>query len=70
MKHILPLLFFFLTINLSAQLREFQITERKADGTSVVESNTEYPYTAYFNFQDLDCYFRIKRWFCCGCCLN
>ena len=55
------LTFLFLMIcgfSLSAQLREFYITEREPDGTSVVQANTEYPDNAmilvYSNLEGLD----------------
>ncbi len=43
MKHLFPLIFLLTTISLSAQLREFHITEREPDGTSVVQASTDFP---------------------------
>jgi hypothetical protein len=43
MKHLFPLIFLLTTISLSAQLREFHITERKPDGTSVGQASTDFP---------------------------
>jgi hypothetical protein len=58
MKHLLPLIFLLTTISLSAQLREFHITEREPDGTSVVQASTDYPDNAmilvYSALQGLD----------------
>lgn len=55
-------MYFFVFLLLShfsiAQLREFHITERKPDGTSVVQANTEYPDNAmilvYSDLEGLD----------------
>jgi archaellum component FlaF (FlaF/FlaG flagellin family) len=58
MKHVLLFLCFFLTSSLSAQLKEFHITEREPDGTSVVQASTEYPDNAmiliYSDLEGLD----------------
>jgi hypothetical protein len=58
MKHLLPLIFLLSTLSLTAQLREFHITERAPDGTSVVQANTDYPDNAmilvYSDLQELD----------------
>ncbi len=58
MKLLYPLLFLLTTLSLSAQLKEFHITEREPDGTSVVQANTDYPDNAmilvYSDLQELD----------------
>jgi hypothetical protein len=43
MKHLYPLIFIFTTLSLSAQLKEFHITEREPDCTSVVQASTDFP---------------------------
>ena len=43
MKFLFFAIYLILTLNLSAQLREFHITEHEQDGTSVVQASTEYP---------------------------
>lgn len=58
MKPLYPLLFLLTTLSLSAQLKEFHITEREPDGTSVVQASTDYPDNAmilvYSDLQELD----------------
>ncbi|TVQ81475.1 MAG: hypothetical protein EA358_00695 [Flavobacteriales bacterium] len=59
MKPLFPLLFLLTTISLSAQLREFHITEREPDGTSVVQASTDFPDNAMILV-----YSDLKRWDC------
>ncbi|MCH8546598.1 MAG: PEGA domain-containing protein [Cryomorphaceae bacterium] len=58
MKEICILFFSLFTFAVSAQLKEFHITERDADGTSVVQASTTYPDNAmvlvYSNLPNLD----------------
>ncbi|MCC5917891.1 MAG: hypothetical protein JJU02_11265 [Cryomorphaceae bacterium] len=58
MKPLYPLLFLLTTFSLTAQLREFHITEREPDGTSVVQASTDYHDNAmilvYSDLQGLD----------------
>ncbi len=58
MKHLYLLFVLLLSQLSSAQLREFYITEREPDGTSIVQANTEYPDNAmilvYSDLKDLD----------------
>ncbi|MCC5916170.1 MAG: TonB family protein [Cryomorphaceae bacterium] len=42
MKHLYLLIFLLTTISISAQLKEFHITEREADETPVVQGNTQF----------------------------
>jgi formylglycine-generating enzyme required for sulfatase activity len=58
MKHLYPYIFILFTFSLSAQLKEFHVTEREPDGTSVVQASTEYPDNAmilvYSDLEGLD----------------
>lgn len=58
MKHLLFLILLLFTHNLTAQLREFHITERAPDGTSVVQASSDYPNNAmilvYSDLENLD----------------
>ncbi|TVQ75735.1 MAG: hypothetical protein EA358_11190, partial [Flavobacteriales bacterium] len=58
MKNLYPLIFLLITFRLSAQLREFHITEREPDGTSVVQASADYPDNAmilvYSDLEGLD----------------